>query len=640
MLAAALACLPVSASAVERLFDGSYNHLSDEDRGAAGEPLIRVNYLTEYLNTNSDIITDAQRRNPRLISNALSAQSANKPSARLLSDYVTAWGQFLAHDMSLSTTSAGAAANGSAPIGVTTPGDPLGPNPIAFTRSNFVILGEREQVNEVTAWIDASHVYGSSSARAAALRTGGGAGAKLRTSANNLLPLNTAGLPNQNQGPTPANQLFLAGDIRANENLMLTSLQTVFMREHNRIVDRIAATQPTLNAEQQFQLARKIVGAEIQAVTYKEFLPALLGPNAPTAQAYSYLPNVDGSITNSFAHAAFRFGHSTLNSNLLLASASGNVTGSMPFSQAHFNPNQITNAPSMVDQVLQGAALQVAQEVDLQLVDSIRNVMFGPPGAGGTDLAAVDIQRGRDHGLPDYKELRVAYGLTGPTSFSQITSNVALRQALSSTYSSNINNIDAFVGILAEDHLPGSSMGALGTAIIANQFTRSRDGDRFFYLGDTVGLYQGGTLKPEIAALVNLNTVTLSDIITANTSLTALADNVFFAPPVIAGDFNHDGFVNAQDLTTWRAEFVAGGMSGADFLTWQRALAAGGATIAAASVPEPTTALLLFASAAALSAAARRRKPVISWRTRLPGSPQRKRSADGESTPALLRTRN
>ena len=605
VLAAALACLPVSAQAVERLFDGSVNHLSEWERGSAGEPLIRFNYLTEYLNTNGDMITDVQRKNPRLISNGLSAQSASKPSARLLSDYITAWGQFVAHDMSLTATSA---ANGSAPIAVTTPGDQLGPNPIAFTRSNFVTVGEREQTNEVTAWIDASHVYGSSTDRARALRTGGGYGAKLQTSANNLLPYNTGGLANQNQGPTPASQLFLAGDIRANENLMLTSLQTVFMREHNRLVDRIAVTQPGLNAEQQFQLARKIVGAEIQAVTYKEFLPALLGPNAPTAQAYTYLPNVDGSVTNSFAHAAFRFGHSTLNNSLLLANSSGQVTGSMAFSQAHFNPNQITNNPGMVDQVLGGAALQISQEVDLQLVDSLRNVMFGPPGAGGTDLAAVDIQRGRDHGLPDYNDLRVAYGLSRLNTFSGITSDVALRQAMLSTLGSNINNIDPFVGILAEDHLPGSSMGALGTAIIANQFARSRDGDRFFYLGDTVGLYQGGVLRPEIAAIINLNTVTLSDIIAANTGLTALADNVFFAPQVVAGDFNHDGIVNGQDLTTWRAEFAAGTMSGADFLIWQRALAAGGSTIAVASVPEPAAMTLLSVAVVAFARRGRNRR--------------------------------
>lgn len=607
-----LAGTAAASRGAERLLDGSWNHLSVTDRGAAGEPLIRFNYLTEYANTNSDMLSDAQRRNARLASNALSAQATNKPSARLLSDYVTAWGQFVAHDMSLTTTSAGAGVNGTAPIAVTTPGDPLGPQAIAFTRSNFVNQTLREQVNEVSAWIDASHVYGSSATRAAALRTGGGAGAKLLTSANNLLPYNTLGLTNQNQGPTPSGQLFLAGDIRANENLLLTSLQTVFVREHNRLVDRIATQQPGLSDEQQYQLARKLVGAEMQAVTYREFLPALLGPNAPTAQAYAYQPNVNGSITNSFANAAFRFGHSTVNANLLLSSSGGAVSGAMPFGQAHFNPNALTNNPALLEGLLGGAAQQVAQEVDLSVVDAVRNVPFGPPGAGGTDLMAVDIQRGRDHGLPDYNELRVAYGLSRHATFSQITANVPLRQSLVTTYGSNIHNIDAIVGILAEPHLPGSSLGALGTAIVANQFIRSRDGDRFFYLGNDVGLYQGGVLRPEIAALVDLNTVTLSDIIEANTGLTALADNVFFAPPAIEGDFNHDGFVDEHDLSTWQQQFSAGTMSGADFLTWQRALGLPAGAIAAAGVPEPAAAALL-ATAVSLLAMHRRRKPRRAW---------------------------
>ena len=117
-LAAAVFCLPVGAHGLDRLFDGSYNHLSEEERGSAGEPLIRINYLTEYLNTNGAMIGDAQRKNPRLISNGLSAQSASKPSARHVSNYIWAWGQFLDHDMSLSTTSDGAAVNGSAPIAV------------------------------------------------------------------------------------------------------------------------------------------------------------------------------------------------------------------------------------------------------------------------------------------------------------------------------------------------------------------------------------------------------------------------------------------------------------------------------------------------------------------------------------------
>jgi peroxidase len=298
------ACLATrSAHALDRTIDGTGNHPTLTNQGAANTPLIRRGYFPAYANAFGAMLTDHQRTNARQISNALMAQSASIPSARGLSNYVSAWGQFLDHDLGLSSTSNGAATNGSAPIAVPV-GDPLGPNPIAFTRSNYIIDGHREQVNEVTTYIDASMVYGSSTARAAALRTNGGTGAKLLTSANNLLPYNTAGLPNQNNGPTPASQLFLAGDIRANENLLLTSLQTVFMREHNRLVDLISVQQPGLNAEQQYQLARKIVGAEIQAVTYKEFLPAVMGSAAPTVAGYNYQLGEEPTITNSFAHSA------------------------------------------------------------------------------------------------------------------------------------------------------------------------------------------------------------------------------------------------------------------------------------------------------------------------------------------------
>lgn len=592
------------AGAADRFIDGSHNHIQTE-RGQAGQPLIRINYLTDYQGIHGGILLPPTRPNARTISNTVSKQTVSTPSARSLSDYIWGWGQFLDHDMSLSTSSAGAATNGSAPITIDSPTDPLGPNPIAFTRSNFVTNGDREQVNEVSAWIDGSQIYGSSNTRAAALRTNGGAGAKLITSANNLLPYNTGNLSNQNNGPTPASQLFLAGDIRANENLLLTSLQTVFMREHNRLVDRIATLKPSLNAQEQYNLARKLVGAEIQAITYNEFLPALMGSNAPTAQDYVYRPDEDGSITNSFSHAVYRFGHSALGDSLLLANNNSQATGSMTFASVFFNPNQITNNPALVDQVLMGASLQQSQEIDLKIVDSIRNVMFGPPGAGGTDLMAVDIQRGRDHGIVDYNELRVAYDLPLLASFNQLPTDATTRNALKTLYANNINNVDAIVAALAETHLSGSSLGPTTTAILANQFERSRDGDKFFYNADYNGLYVGGVLKSDVAAILNLNTVKLADVIEWNTGLTNISSNLFFAPNLtpstpIAGDFNNDGVVNNVDLTVWKSGFAAGTMTGADYLTWQRNFGATSATASAAAVPEPASACMALMGAFAV----------------------------------------
>lgn len=589
------------ATAADRMIDGSYNHIQI-DRGKAGEPLIRINYLTDYQGIHSGIILPPTRPNARTISNTLSKQTVSTPSARGLSDLHWGWAQFLDHDMSLSTTSA---SNGTAPITIEDANDPFGQgNVIPFSRSNYEINGVREQINDVTAWIDGSQIYGSSLSRSQALRTNGGTGAKLLTSANNLLPYNTGGLTNQNNGPTPANQLFLAGDIRANENLLLTSLQTVFMREHNRLVDRIAVQKPWLTAQEQYNLARKLVGAEIQAITYNEFLPALMGSNAPTAQAYVYRPDEDGSITNSFSHAVYRFGHSAIGDSLLLANNNSQSTGSLAFASAFFNPNQITTNPTLIDQVLMGASLQKSQEIDLKIADSVRNVMFGPPGSGGTDLMAMDIQRGRDHGIVDYNELRVAYSLPELASFNQLPTDATTRNALKTLYANNINNVDAIVAALAETHLPGSSLGPLTTAILANQFERSRDGDKFFYNGNYNGLYTNGVLNADTAAILNLNTVKLADVIKWNTGLTNISSNLFFAPTLtpstpIDGDFNNDGVVNNADLTVWKSAFAAGTMTGADYLLWQRNFGATSATATTAAVPEPTSAcigvLALFA---------------------------------------------
>ena len=593
-----------------RYIDGTYNHFSDQYRGAAGSPLIRVNYLTDYATASGGMLMPPARPNARTVSNTLFKQTADTPSARGLSNYIMGWGQFLDHDMGLTSNSS---TYGVANIDIVDPNDPLGPNPIRFNRSKFVINGDREQVNDVTSWIDGSQIYGSDNARAAALRTNGGTGAKLLTSVNNLLPYNTTGLANQNNGPLPANQMFVAGDIRANENTLLTSLQTVFVREHNRLVDIIAAQKPSLNAQEQYNLARKIVGAELQAITYKEFLPALMGSAAPKPQDFAYSGTTDGSITNSFSHAVFRFGHSTVGNSLLLANNNSQTVGNTPFLNAFFNPTLITNDPTMIDKVLMGASLQKSQEIDLKFNDSVRNVLFGPPGsgAGGTDLGAMDVQRGRDHGIVDYNELRAAYNLSTLTSFNGMPTTAVDRNAIRNMYGNNINNVDALVGALAETHIAGTSLGPLMTEIFKDQFTRSRDGDRFFYTGDYNGLYASGVLKADIASIIDLNTIKLADIIKLNTGITNISSNLFFAgiplPAIpIAGDFNNDGVVNAADLAVWKTGFANGSMTGADFLEWQRNYGTGSATTAAAAVPEPAAIGLCMIGAVALAGAGRR----------------------------------
>jgi len=184
--------------------------------------------------------------------------------------------------------------------------------------------------------------------------------------------------------------------------------------------------------------------------------------------------------------------------------------GPLPLEQAFSDPSKLTTSHDL-DLFLKGLSIEVQEDTDLKLVDGMRVAL----------LDAFDIQRARDHGLPDYNTFRAAYGLPRATTFADITSDVATQSAIAAVYP-DINTIDPLVGALAEDHLPGSSAGLLVVAAYRVQFERLRDGDRFWYDRDpdfTAG---------EIAELQHFQ---LSDIILRNTGVTNLQSNVFIAVP-------------------------------------------------------------------------------------------------------------
>ena len=237
------------------------------------------------------------RVSAREISNLIAAQGdQNLLNDRNLSAFVYAWGQFLDHDIDLTSKSD---LNELFAILVPT-GDEFfdptgtGTQTIPLSRSEYSVdaNGIRQQVNSITAFIDGSQVYGSSKDRSDALRTF--QGGLLKISDGNLLPFNTAGLENDTAGGGPASY-FLAGDVRANENIEWTAMQTLFMREHNRLAKVIAANHPDWRDERIFQAARRWVIGELQSITYNEFLPAILGKNAVSSYR-SYDATVCSSI--------------------------------------------------------------------------------------------------------------------------------------------------------------------------------------------------------------------------------------------------------------------------------------------------------------------------------------------------------
>lgn len=488
-----------------RSIDGTGSNPAHPDWGAVDVELRRWT-RPAYANGVGEP-SGEDRPNPRVISNLVCSQLGDVPNGRGVSDFVWQWGQFLDHDIDETPI---AVPEELFPI-VVPAGDPWfdptgnGGALISLSRSAYEFsAGVRQQLNAITACIDASQVYGSDDVRARELRTLDGTG-RLETSPGGLLPFNTAGLPN---APSNSEVFFLAGDTRANEQVGLTAMHTLFVREHNYWVDEIArmfaeraesveADAPRernerrrrtggnrlpaqLTGDELYEAARAIVAAEMQVITYREFLPIILGRGA-LSRYRGFRDRVDPSIANEFATASYRFGHTMLSPVLRRIGPNGLSIGAGDLSLQ----NAFFAAPQLLPQhgiepLLRGLAAQRAQEIDTMLVDDVRNFLFGPPGSGGFDLASLNIQRGRDHGLASHNEVRADLGLVRHRSFADMTRDPQAQVRLAAAYGS-VELVDPWVGGLAEDPLPGALVGETIATVLRRQFEALRDGDRFYY---------------------------------------------------------------------------------------------------------------------------------------------------------------
>jgi len=511
VLIASIVVDPLSALAENRSFDGMGNNLANEDWGAAETSFARV-APAAYVDGIS-VPRIAGRPNPQGVSNSLFGQSESMPSRRSLSGYVYAFGQFITHDIQETVSGNTESIEFRIPFDdeIFVPG-----LRVPLTRSLFdaetgtSTENPRQQLNFATSYLDASTVYGSNELTASVLRGGPARpGAKLRTSDD----INGDGenmLPHDAFGPVPEAP-YAAGDSRVNDNVVLTAIHTLFMREHNRLVDELAVQHTAWSADELYQRARKIVGAKIQAITFHEFLPAVLGPYAPEPYA-GYDPTVEAAAINEFAAVFLRMGHSMLTNDFKRVENDGQPAeaGPLPLIDAFFVPQLISTSRDL-DLFLKGLSVETQEETDLAMTFGVRAGLLG----------AFDIQRARDHGIADYNSLREAYGLARVTSFAEITSSEDAQAALASTYS-NVDAIDPLAGALAEDLLPGASVGPLVAAGFRVQFARLRDGDRFWYENDPAFT---------VEELTVLRETRLADIIERNTGVTGLVRNVFFAVP-------------------------------------------------------------------------------------------------------------
>jgi hypothetical protein len=515
----------------QRTYDGAFNNPVNPEWGAAGQNLIRFSG-----NGYSDLISapaGPNRPNPRVVSNTLFAQSGLVNDPLNLSDFCWVFGQFLDHDFGITP-------DGNEFFGIPVPSgdahfDPLGTGQVVIPMMRNLFDpasgtdpdNPRRHPNLISTFIDGSGVYGSDEERADYLRsfTGG----KLRVSQGNLMPFNTTtgefddpidpDAPHMDNPVGLTDKFFVAGDVRANENPLLAAFHTIFVREHNRLCDELAVKYPDWTDEQLYQHARKLVGGIIQAIVYEEWLP-VLGVQLPPYDGYK--DDVNPALMNVFTAAAFRLGHTLLNSQLRRVKNDGEIhpEGHVLLRDAFFNPLMLLEENG-VDMFLKGMATQTQQKLDPKVIDDVRNFLFGPPGAGGLDLASININRGRERGLPDFNTIRESFGLPKYQFFQQINANAEIFTKLLSLYV-DINTIDPWVGFLSEMPMPGALFGETLVAVMERQFQALRDGDRFYYLNDPV---LSDTEKNWIKK------TTFHKVIMRNSGITLMQDEVFRAMP-------------------------------------------------------------------------------------------------------------
>ncbi len=507
--------------------DGSDNNHENSDWGAVNS---QINRLTpQSFNDNVSEMAHSDYQNPRIISNIVCKESIVTPNSLGLSNLNVLWSEFINNDMQLTSHQDSSHEGGMEEAHITIPIDDEIMNPggvedsrIKYLRTEFISEtgseqgNPREYPNEASTWLDGSSIYSSSVELQEYLRAGEGGRLKVtEVDGWEMVPGRVTEYVESSTGDNP-NLQFFVGDSRNLEHIGLTSLQVLFIREHNRLADGLSERHSDWSDEQLFQRAKKLVQAEIQAITFNEYLPSI-GIDLNDYSGYN--SSVNPQLSNEYILlVAFATGSQMADGWLQFDEGLNESTsGHLDLRDGFWTTSSLIDAGG-IDTTIRGAAYDNQREMDLAVNPSLRNLMSGAMWGGWMDDCAMDIQRGRDRGLTDYNSLREGLGLERVTNWSDISSNADSQLKLAEAYS-DVDSIDAYIGVMAEDRLESSIYGQTQQMLVLDQFQRIRDADRFWYEDDA-----------ELTSLTSeFNSLRLSDIILRNTAIESVQCDVFFA---------------------------------------------------------------------------------------------------------------
>uniref|UniRef100_H3CJC3 Sushi domain-containing protein n=1 Tax=Tetraodon nigroviridis TaxID=99883 RepID=H3CJC3_TETNG len=511
-------------------------------------------------------------------------RSSSAPKPDVYSQMLAEWGQFVDHDIGFTPQSSSAAFPASvdclATCENTHPCFPIEspPSPQTdsvhgckpFFRSTAACFDtvwpdveralQRQQMNAITSFMDASVVYGHTPGLESSLRDLAGLNGKLVVNSKFKDPKGRPYLPSVAkessclQSPEGERvECFLAGDGRVSEGLPLTSLHTLFLREHNRIAEALKCINDHWNPETIYQETRKIIGALIQVITMRDYIPKIIGTESfqdHIGPYCGYNPSVNPSTANVFSTAAFRFGHATIPTVIRRLDKNFEEHELYPSLELHntfFTPWRVVKEGG-IDPIIRGvigspAPMPSADKVmSKELTD--RLMVLNVP--QHMDLAALNLQRGRDHALPGYNAWREFCGLKRIQTLSdliEVVGNCAVAEKIFNIYK-HPDNIDVWLGGLVEKFLPGARTGPLFACLIGRQMKALRDGDRFWW--EAEGVFS----EHQRAALLNTS---LSRIICDNTDIKELLPDAFVFREYPCGYTSCD-HLPSVDLEAWKEE--------------------------------------------------------------------------------------